>query len=112
MLSRVGNNIVLEIDGASHAKEITMVLKGIKKGENVDVDLLQKFVDRRKAKNNVYSTKRIEPDKLIINKGIINNKTTGGNIEIIVKNTNIKSNDYDNLKRKNIKINVNKTNIK
>ncbi|MFA6867568.1 MAG: chorismate synthase [Clostridia bacterium] len=97
MISNVGNNIKLEVSGASHAPKITMVLKGINRGESINVEKLQEFVNRRKAKNNVYSTSRIEKDKLIITDGIENNITNGDDIIIEVANNNIKSNDYDNL---------------
>lgn len=97
MLSSIGQKIVLELDGASHSPEIISVVRGIKKGEEIDLEKLQRYVDRRRAKNAVYSTKRIEPDKLIIRKGLLNGITDGCEIIIAVANTNIRSMDYDNI---------------
>lgn len=90
------NNINIEIFGSSHADKIGVKLSGMPLGERVDLDELQRFVDRRKATDNVWSTTRKEPDKIIIEQGITDGVITG-DIVASIQNTTIRSKDYDEL---------------
>ena len=90
-----GRKLKIEIFGASHSEEIGVIVNGFKK-EKVCLRKLQKFVDRRKAKNTCYSTKRLEQDKIIIESGRTNGYL-GGEFKAVIKNTNQNSKDYSNL---------------
>ena len=90
-----GKKLKVEIFGASHSSEIGVIVNGFKK-EKVCLRKLQKFVDRRKAKNTCYSTKRLEQDKIIIESGRTNGYL-GGEFKAVIKNTNQNSKDYSNL---------------
>ena len=91
------NKISVEVLGSSHSEKISVKINGLPMGASVDTKELQSFVNRRKASNSSFSTKRIEPDKIIVEKGIKAGEING---EIIasIENKNTKSNDYDNLK--------------
>ena len=56
-----GDKISFEVFGTSHAPEIGVVAKGLP-GRPVNEEGMAAFLARRKAKNSVYSTKRIEAD--------------------------------------------------
>ena len=86
--------IQFNIFGASHAESVGVSLVGVGFGEKVDLDELQTFVDRRKANASVYSTTRTEPDKIIVESGIENGVTTGGEIVARILNTNTRKSDY------------------
>ncbi len=90
-----GEKLEVEIFGASHSKEIGVLVKGFD-GQSVDLDKLQTFVDRRKAKNTAYSTKRLEADKIEIEKGVKNGRLKG-KFKAVIKNTSQRSKDYDHL---------------
>ena len=90
-----GRKLKVEVFGASHSSEIGVIVNGFKK-EKVCLRKLQKFVDRRKAKNSTYSTKRLEQDKIIIESGRTNG-FLGGEFKAVIKNTNQNSKDYSNL---------------
>ena len=90
-----GEKLEVEIFGASHSEEIGVIVKGFN-GENIDVDKVQEFVDRRKPKNTAYSTKRVEGDKIEVQKGLKKGKLTG-KFKAVIKNTNQNSKDYDHL---------------
>ena len=92
-----GNKLTVEIYGASHAEEIGVKVDGFKKGESYDESLLQEFLNRRKAVNTAYSTKRFEPDLCEVLSGATNGKLDGERFYAIIKNTNTKSGDYANL---------------
>ena len=90
-----GNKLKVEIFGASHAPEIGVKVDGFK-GEEVDLALLDKFMERRRAKKTAYSTKRLEGDKVIVESGMDGNKLFGG-FKAVIKNSEQKSTDYANL---------------
>ncbi len=90
-----GSRIDVEVFGASHSKEIGVCVLGFG-NEKVDLEKLQEFVDRRKAKNSAYSTKRFEADKIEIQRGL-KNGVIRGKFRAVIKNTSQKSKDYDHL---------------
>ena len=90
-----GSRIDVEVFGASHSEEIGVCVLGFG-NEKVDLEKLQEFVDRRKAKNSAYSTKRLEADKIEIQRGF-KNGTIRGKFRAVIKNTCQKSKDYDHL---------------
>jgi len=90
-----GKKLNIEIFGASHSSEIGVKVNGFKR-EKICLRKLQKFVDRRKAKNSAYSTKRLEQDKIIIESGRTNG-FLGGEFKAVIQNTNQNSKDYSNL---------------
>lgn len=91
-------NFSVEIFGASHAEEIGVVIKHLPIGINISVDTIQCELDRRKSSNNVWSTARIEEDKVIISQGLTEGKTDGKDFIATIKNCNIKGKDYEYLK--------------
>ena len=90
-----GNKIKVEIFGASHAPEIGVKVDGFN-GEEVDLVVLDEFMQRRRAKNTAYSTKRLEGDKVIVEYGLDGNKLKG-EFKAVIKNSVQKSTDYSNL---------------
>ena len=92
-----GRKLRVEIFGASHAEEIGVIVNGLD-GLTADFNELQKFMDRRKAKKAVYSTKRLEGDKVIVEKGFDGEKFSG-EFKAVIKNQEQRSKDYDNTVR-------------
>lgn len=91
----------LEIFGESHSDEIGMELGGLKAGEILSLSAVQSFVDRRKSGQNAWSTPRKENDKVIFISGFKDDDgavTDGGTIRAVIKNTDIKSDDYESIK--------------
>lgn len=92
-----GKKLKIEIFGASHAPEIGVNVVGLK-GQKVDLNALQEFVDRRKAKNTAYSTKRLESDIIEVKKGV-KNGVVGKCFSAVIKNSKQISTDYNNVKK-------------
>ena len=90
-----GNKIRLEIFGASHSSEIGVKVNGFD-GYSADFDKLSEFMERRRAKNSSYSTKRIETDQVIVQNGY-ENGVFKGEFKAVIKNNNQHSKDYSNL---------------
>ena len=99
MLSSLGNKLKISVFGESHAPETGVVIDGFPKDKFINKDMLQSFLDRRRPGKNKFSTPRSEADKPIFESGLDENGITNGEvIRAVIKNTNIRSSDYDNLK--------------
>ena len=98
MSSTYGENLKLSIFGQSHGPAIGMTLDGISAGLPVDVDKLQEFLNRRAPGQNDWSTPRKEEDVPEFLSGLVDGFTCGAPIAAVIRNTNTRSGDYDNLK--------------
>lgn len=98
MSSTYGDNLKLSIFGQSHGPAIGMTLDGIPAGLSVDTEKLQQFLNRRSPGQNDWSTPRKEADRPEFLGGIVDGFTCGAPIAAIIRNTNTRSGDYDNLK--------------
>lgn len=98
MSSTYGEQLKLSVFGQSHGAAIGMTLDGIPAGLKVDMDALQAFLDRRSPGQNDHSTPRKEADKPEFLSGIVDGYTCGAPIAAVIRNTNTRSGDYDNLK--------------
>ena len=88
-----GKKLTVTVFGASHDSEIGVIVKGYEKSP-INLDELQRFLDRRKPNSSAYSTPRKESDNAIILSGVKNEKLTGKKFKAIIKNENFKSADY------------------
>jgi len=84
--------------GESHGAAIGGVLDGCPPGIILDLDAIQKELDRRRPGQSAIVTQRKEPDSVQFLSGIFEGKTTGAPIGFIVPNTNQKSDDYSHIK--------------
>lgn len=88
------DSITLTVGGESHAKALSVILEGVKAGEEINLEKLKGFMKRRAPGRDKFSTPRKEADEPIILSGINNGFTTGSPICAIIENTNTKSADY------------------
>ncbi|MEG0924315.1 MAG: chorismate synthase [Anaerovoracaceae bacterium] len=98
MSSIYGKNLKISIFGQSHSKAIGVVIDGLPAGKTIDIEALQEFMLRRAPGQNEFSTARKEDDKVEFLSGLVDNVTCGAPISAIIKNTNTKSQDYDNIR--------------
>ncbi len=98
MSSTYGENLKLSIFGQSHGAAIGMTLDGIPAGLPVDMDALCAFLARRAPGNGAFATTRKEADAPGFLAGIVDGYTCGAPIAAIIRNTNTRSEDYNNLK--------------
>lgn len=94
MSSAVGKNIRLTLFGESHSKAVGAVIEGIPAGETIDFEQIQAFLDRRAPGQNSYSSPRKEGDRPIVLSGIVNGKTCGSPIAVMIDNQDIASDEY------------------
>lgn len=84
--------------GASHGTAIGGVIDGIPSNISLDMQAIQKELDRRKPGQSKLTTQREEADKVKFLSGIFEGKTTGDPIGFVIENTNEKSKDYAHIK--------------
>lgn len=84
--------------GESHGKNLGTVIDGCPAGIKIDEKYIQKFMDRRKPGASPYATKRKEGDLIEIFSGVFDGMTTGCPIMMAVKNEDMISKNYDNIK--------------
>lgn len=99
MSSCYGENIKLSIFGQSHSAAIGMVLDGVPAGEHISTEKLLRFLARRAPGRSDLSTPRKEADEPEFLGGLVDNTTCGAPIAAIIRNTNTRSSDYDELRR-------------
>ncbi|RKN81251.1 chorismate synthase [Ulvibacterium marinum] len=93
-----GNSFKLTTFGESHGVAIGGVLDGCPAGLELDLEAVQKELDRRRPGQSAIVTQRKEPDKVDFLSGIFEGKTTGTPIGFAIYNTNQKSKDYSHIK--------------
>ena len=84
--------------GESHGPAIGGVIDGCPAGVNIDLEAIQKDLNRRKPGQSSIVTQRKEPDEVTFFSGIFEGKTTGTPIGFAIQNTNQKSKDYSHIK--------------
>jgi len=84
--------------GESHGEAIGGILDGCPSGLTIDLESIQKEMNRRKPGQSAIVTQRKEADEVQFLSGIFEGKTTGAPIGFIIPNTNQKTNDYSHLK--------------
>ena len=93
-----GNLFRLTTFGESHGEAIGGVVDGMPAGIDIDVDFIQKELDRRRPGQSNITTARNEGDKVEILSGVFEGKSTGTPIGFIVRNANQHSQDYENMR--------------
>ena len=95
--SSFGKAFNISTFGESHGKAIGVLIQGCPPGLFIDEKIIQKALDKRRAKGQVSSTKRKEPDHPIILSGTFEGKTTGTPIMVMIENKDVKSHSYKDI---------------
>ena len=88
------------IFGESHGSEIGVVLTGVPAGIALDWDFILSEMARRAPGQSALSTARKEADTPEVVSGVFEGKTTGAPLCAIIQNTDTRSRDYEELRRK------------
>lgn len=102
MLSSFGKNIKVSIFGGSHESHIGVTITGLPVATEIDMSALQAFLKRRAPGSSPFATSRKEPDLAVIQEGASLHEniavTTEDAVTFIIKNTNTRSQDYQELR--------------
>ena len=97
-MNTFGNIFRLTTFGESHGEAVGGVIDGMPAGIDIDLEFIQKELNRRRPGQSSITTSRQEPDQVELLSGVFEGKSTGCPIGFIVRNTNQHSQDYENLR--------------
>ena len=97
MKNTFGSSVAVTVFGESHGEMIGAVLDGMAPGIEVDEAFIAHQMELRRSVN-ALSTARKEPDAVRIVSGVVNGKTTGTPITLLIENTNTRSHDYADMR--------------
>ena len=98
MKNSFGNIFRLTSFGESHGAAIGGIIDGMPAGIAIDLDAVQRELDRRRPGQSAIVTARNEKDRVRILSGMLDGITTGTSIGFIIENENQHSADYGNIK--------------
>ncbi len=84
--------------GESHGRGIGGIIDGCPAGLELNIELIQKDLSRRKPGQSKITTQRKEPDQVEFLSGVFEGKTQGTPIAFAIWNKDQHSNDYNDLK--------------
>lgn len=93
MASNIGNILKITIFGESHSKAIGMTIDGLPAGVKINKDYISVELSKRQPKY-AFETSRKEMDRVEFLCGVLDDKTTGSPLTFIIKNADIKSENY------------------
>lgn len=99
-MNQLGNFLTLNTFGESHGEGYGGVITNFPAGISLDLERVQRFLDRRKPGQSSIVTQRKELDKVQFLSGIFEGKSTGQPIGFLILNQDQKSKDYQHLKEK------------
>lgn len=97
MKNSIGTSVVLTLSGESHGPEITAILDGFAPGVRVDEAFIASQLALRRPAGRAESA-RAESDHFRITSGVLEGRTTGAPITIVIPNSDVRSSDYDSIK--------------
>ena len=83
--------------GESHGPGFGVIIDGCPPGLEIDEAYIQQQLDRRKPGQSSITTQRKESDRITIQSGVFDGKTTGAPILILIPNQDQHSKDYDHV---------------
>ncbi len=81
--------------GESHGPGLGVIIDGCPAGVEINEAFIQKELDRRRPGQSAITTQRKERDKITIQSGFYQGKSTGAPILILIPNEDAKPADYD-----------------
>ena len=100
MGANFGKNYKISIFGESHGSALGINIDGLPAGTKLDLEFITQEMRRRAPGRSKLTTPRVEKDEFEILSGFFDGKTTGTPLAMIIRNSNQRSKDYSELKRK------------
>ena len=100
MSSEFGHILRVGVFGQSHGKAIGVTCDGLPAGEPIDMEALQRFMDRRAPGRSALSTRRREADRPVFLSGVENGVTCGSPLCAVIENSDQHPADYGELQDK------------
>ncbi len=99
MSNSFGSRFRFTIFGQSHAPVVGVTIEGLPSGFAPDMQALAAFLARRAPGSGKYVTTRKEADAPEFIAGLVDGHTCGAPVTAVIRNTNTRSGDYEDLRR-------------
>ena len=96
----IGKRFVATSFGESHGKCVGVVIDGCPSGLQLNESTVQRDLDRRRPQSGTISTPRKEQDKVEFLSGVMNGRTTGAPVTMLIWNRDADSASYDEFRYK------------
>lgn len=96
MKNTFGNSVAVTLFGESHGETIGAILDGLAPGLDINREYIAHMLTLRRPDSKI-STPRKEKDGFSIVSGVINGKTTGTPVAILIPNEDVQSGDYSQM---------------
>ena len=93
MKNTFGTSVIVTLFGESHGEYIGTTIDGLAPGIKINHEYISHMLTLRRPAGKI-STPRKEKDEYKIVSGVVNGRTTGTPITILIPNENVKSGDY------------------
>ncbi|MCK5841873.1 MAG: chorismate synthase [Candidatus Sabulitectum sp.] len=93
----IGKMFKVSVWGESHGPSIGAVVEGCPPGVELDMNLIQEELNRRRPGKDRFVSSRQEKDRFEVLSGLFKGKTTGTPISIIIKNNGFNKENYEEL---------------
>ncbi len=93
-----GKALTLITFGESHGIAVGGVLDGFPAGIYIDADFIQQRLNARRPGQSRLTTRRDESDKIEILSGVFENKSLGTPIAFLIRNKDVRPEDYEHVK--------------
>ncbi|MCE7736512.1 MAG: chorismate synthase [Candidatus Heimdallarchaeota archaeon] len=97
-MNSIGTEFRITLIGSSHGSIVGVVIDGVPPGKEIDKNSIQIELNKRRPGQSSVTTDRVEKDTIIIEAGIYNGRTTGEPIVAYVRNKDIDSSYYEEIK--------------
>lgn len=97
-MNSFGQRYRLTTFGESHGPALGGVIDGVPANVEIDVDMVQHELARRRPGQSAIVTQRKENDEVEFLSGIFEGRTTGSPIGFMIRNSDQRSADYENLR--------------
>jgi chorismate synthase len=97
-MNTYGTLFKITLYGESHQEAIGAIIDGMPAGIKIDETIIKADLEKRKP-SAIGTTPRKEEDQIHILSGVFNGYSTGSPIHLMIKNENIRSKDYEHLKK-------------
>lgn len=85
--------------GESHGPGLGVIIDGCPPGIDIDLNYIQEQLYRRRPGQSSITTQRNEGDKVTIQSGVYNGKSTGAPILLLIPNEDTRESDYDHIEQ-------------
>lgn len=99
MSASFGEKLKVTVFGQSHSEAMGVVVDGLPPGLRIDIEHMRAFMARRAPGGSPLATARREADEPELVSGVVDGVTCGAPLCILIRNTDVRSRDYDSLRR-------------